>query len=251
MILGFTADRFRFLSCADVLGLYRWNGLKFAEVTTAVFRNPALAVRRACGMALGLHLPNAGNRGYDFSTTDRAESVQDDLVLIRRFAAALRFQYGVFHPPETGERKMTDFFVRNLYDTGMPLVLENIRGMDPAAFQSFFFSMKRLLKNRLWGICLDIPHAHLTTRDWISYYGLLRPFIRVVHLSDCRNGEDRHLPFGQGMDGELPLRSILRFLRRERFNGFLNFEILPPSLRAVAPFFVMMRRIQRDRLINF
>jgi sugar phosphate isomerase/epimerase len=245
MIVGFTADRFRFLSCADVLGLYRWNGLRFAEVTTAVFQNPPQALRRAYGMALGLHLPNAGNRGYDFSSQNRAESIRNDLVLIRRFGAALRFRYGVFHPPETGAKQITKFFIRNLVDTGLPLVLENIRGMDPEAFQSFFFRVKKILGNRLWGVCLDIPHAHLTNGDWKAYYRLLAPLVRVVHLSDCRDGQDKHLPFGPDPGGELRLPPILGFLKRAHFNGFLNFEILPPSLPEAVFLFHMMRLIQK------
>jgi sugar phosphate isomerase/epimerase len=244
MTVGFTADRFRFLSCADVLGLYRWNGLRFAEVTTAVFEDPETAVRRSRGMALGLHLPNAGNKGYDFSSQDRAESIMNDMAHILRFAAGFRLRYGVFHPPETGKRRVTDFYIRNLKNTGLPLVLENIRGMDPEAFHSFFKGMKKALGDSLWGICLDIPHAHLTNGDWQSYFLRLVRHVRVVHLSDCRNGEDRHLPFGA--EGELHLPSILRFMRRKGFDGFINFEILPPSLPSAVMLFHMMRRIQEN-----
>lgn len=242
MHFGFTADRFRWLSIASVLRLFRWNGLRFAEVTTAVFDDPERSIRNAGKMRLALHLPNAGNRGYDFSSKKHFRKIQSDLALIHRNRKRLPLRYAIFHPPEAeGFSGISDFFIRNLMAAEIPLVLENIRGNEPEAFFTMYQSMQKRLGHRLCGVCLDIPHAHLTSGDWKSFYRRLRPHVRVIHLSDCRDDEDRHLPFGAG--GELSLMSILQFLRKEGFEGNVNFEILPPSVIGVIQLFIMIRRL--------
>ncbi len=243
MVLGFTADSFRFLSVATVLRVFRWNGLRFAEVTTAVFRNPGKSRRYAGDMKLGLHLPNAGNRGYDFSSQKHSAIIRDDLLRIGRYRNLFCFQYAVFHPPEMGGPVGADgFFIQNLLQVGVPLVLENTRGYTPESFIDFFKRLKKDLGDRLWGICLDIPHAYLTNQRWETYFRRLRPYIRVIHLSDCKDGDDKHLPFGIG--GDLALKSILTFLKDKRYDGFLNFEILPPSLLGALHLFPMIRQLR-------
>ncbi|HEX9935356.1 MAG TPA: TIM barrel protein [bacterium] len=227
MVVGFTADRFRFLTATDVLRLYRWSGLLFAEVTMSVLRNPDEGLRRSAGMDLGLHLPNTGTCGYDFSSENHAERIQEDLADIHRFGLKFAFAYAVFHPPEADGKTITDFYLRNVRETALPLVLENIRGYSPETFRHLYRDLKKELGNNLWGICLDVPHAHLTNGDWKRYYRILESDLRVIHLSDCKNGQDSHLPFGFG--GELALLPILSFLKEKGYGGFINFEILPPS----------------------
>jgi sugar phosphate isomerase/epimerase len=243
MLFGFTADRFRFISAAAALRLFRWNGLRFAETTTAVFDAPERSLQGAGAMKLGLHLPNAGNRGYDFSSRRHGREIRRDLSRIRRHRNRFRFEYAVFHPPQSDASPgAADFFIRNLREVGIPLVLENVRGYGPEAFWRYYRGAEAALGDALSGICLDIPHAHLTEGDWKSYYRLLCPLIRVIHLSDCAGGEDTHLPFGAG--GELDLKSILAFLKRNGYPGIVNFEILPPSLAGVTLLFPMIRRIR-------
>ena len=152
------------------------------------------------------------------------------------------FQYALFHPSETGEKEVMDFYIRNLKETRLSLILENIRGYDPQEFLDLYRRFKDSLGDQLWGICLDVPHAHLTSQDWESYYRLLKSHIRVIHLSDCRDGEDKHLPFGMG--GELSLKSIIFFLKRQKFEGFLNFEILPPSMPGIIGIIKMIQQVR-------
>jgi len=243
MVFGFTADSFRFLSVANVLRIFRWSGLRFAEVTTAVFCNPDKALRYTGSMKLGLHLPNAGNRGYDFSSQKHAAIIRDDLLRIGHHRCLFRFQYAVFHPPEMGTLDSTkEFFIQNLRQVGVPLVLENIRGYTPETLMDFYKWLKNDLGDRLWGICLDIPHAHLTDRRWKDYFYMLRAYVRVIHLSNCKDGDDKHLPFV--VEGDLALEPILTLLKREKYDGFLNFEILPPSIPDAIRLFPMIQQLR-------
>jgi len=244
MVYGFTADRFRFLSVSRVLRLFRWAGLKFVETTMAVFDDASGALRLAEGMAFGLHLPNAGNRGYDFASLRRAEQIRADLQRIRMHGPAFGFRYAVFHPPEGESRgRVTDFFIRNLSDTGLPLVLENIRGYRAGNFIRYYRRVKGELQDRLAGVCFDVPHAYLTDPDWKTFFRIVAPEVRVVHLSNPRHGEDQHLPLGR--QGPFPLEATLAFLHNAGYNGVVNFEILPPSLFGLTRLFAMVRWLEQ------
>ena len=180
-------------------------------------------------MVLGLHLPNHGSQGYDFSSPEARERVESDIRAIRVNSEGFDFRYAVCHPPEAcTEEQGYAFYLHNLRRLDIPLVLENSRGISDGAFLDFFMRLREPLGERLTGICLDIPHAHLAGWDWQAFLHRFKHDVRVIHLSDCSAGEDSHLPFGFG--GDLSLEDIIETLLAEAFDGVLNLEILPPSI---------------------
>lgn len=187
-------------------------------------------------MRFGLHLPNFGNCGYDLSSMRCHEKITSVLCQIQRYRKALHFEYAVFHPPEDNSvPEPFDYYVQNLRYVDVPLVLENIKTYDTDRFQGFYRCLKGELGDRLQGICLDVPHAHLAGENWVDFFHALGSEVKVVHLSDCREGVDFHYPFGIG--GDLHLEEILKRLKRLGFDGVLNFEMLPPSPRHLDAYF--------------
>ncbi len=229
MVIGLTADTYRKIPVSTILLIMRWVGVQFSEVTQRVFDHPGRVLKNSRGMKLGLHLPNIGNFGYDLSSLERKAEIGRVLEKISRYKEQFDFQYAVFHPPEGDPLKQSfDFYIDNLRQIQIPLVLENPRGWSLDQFGRFFSDIHSRLEPRLHGICLDIPHAHLAGEDWVTFYQTFREEIRVIHLSDCKGDEDLHLPFGCG--GDLNLQDILITLRNEKFDNILNFEIKPPSM---------------------
>jgi len=236
MNIGLTADRYQNIPAHIILWILRYVGIRFSEVTVSIFQHPAKTAKNTRGMILGLHLPNMGNCGYDLSSLDQEETVASVLEDIEKNRTWFDFQYVVFHPPEArSDAAAFDFYVQNLRKVHYPLVLENTRGWTLHRFMNFHGRIRDILGIHLAGVCLDIPHAHLSGEDWTAFYQAFGDEVKVVHLSDCHTEEDSHLPFGCG--GILDLLAILEALRSFGFNGTLNFEINPPSLRDLDAFF--------------
>jgi sugar phosphate isomerase/epimerase len=228
MNVGFTADQYRNLSIYTILRILRWTGIRFSEVTTNIFQYPSRALKITRGMTLGLHLPNMGNCGFDFSSEDKREKVEHALNDIKRHGKAFDFKYVVCHPPEgSPDSSSLTYYLKNLEQVDTPLVLENIRSWSTERFIELYQRLKKALGGKIAGLCLDIPHAYLADEDWTTFYRKHESEIKVIHLSDCKDDEDLHLPFGMG--GELSLQQILESLRLFEFDGILNFEINPPS----------------------
>lgn len=232
MKIGFTADAYKKLSLPTVLRVYRFLKLDHIEATSAYLALNPQKQKIVGSRSMGLHLPNFGNKGYDFSSVSskaRSEKV------IRNLHETLRvvdFQYALFHPPETDESdRDTDLLFELLRQIPVPLVVENLKSCSGQAFVSFVDTCRDKLGDRLAGICFDVPHALLAGEDWKDFYTSLADQVRVVHLSNCRLPEDNHYPFG--MPGDLDLADVISFLKSRNFNGVLNFEIKPPSPRHI------------------
>jgi len=236
MDIGFTVDRYQKLSIPSILRLLKWTGVGFSEVTVHVLDHPEKSLHSARGMQFGLHLPNVGNCGYDFSSTGHKAEIEAVLDKLARWGEQFGFRYAVFHPPEAEVSKTDfDFYLRNLRSVSVPLILENVRNYSVKRFRAFYEKMKDRLHERLTGVCLDIPHAYLAGEPWWRFYSNFGSDVKVIHLSDCTDSEDSHRPFGLG--GTLSLNEILGRLKQAGFNNILNFEIQPSSIRDLDAYF--------------
>jgi len=236
MEIGLTSDKYKNIPITTILYFFRWLGIQFSEVTVNIFNQPEKSLQSARGMKLGLHLPNFGNYGYDFSSMRCRRKIETILHQIHLNREKFHFQYAVFHPPEEPSfYDLWDFYLTNLKQVGIPLLLENIPSYTFDSFLSLYQKLRAALAEKLYGICLDIPHAFLSEGDWKRFYTALKYDIRVIHLSDCTEKKDLHLPFG--LEGILPFEEILKTLGETGFNGILNFEIKPVSLSNMNTYF--------------
>lgn len=228
MKIGFTADTYKKISLQTVLRIYRFLGLDHIEVTSSFIEAPFSTQKLAQKRSLGLHLPNVGNRGYDLSSV-QYQSLNEKLVeRIKTGSRAIPFEYALFHPPETEAKDQDpDLLIELLHHIPIPLVVENLKSCSGEGFLSFLEFCRSELGEKLAGICLDIPHAHLAGENWKTLFDRLAEDVRVIHLSNCRFPEDSHYPFG--LPGDLNLVDIFVFLNSRNFRGILNFEVKPPT----------------------
>jgi hypothetical protein len=229
MIVGLTSDNYKQISILSILRILKWIGVDFSEVTVNAFNNPVKLSNVVRGMMVGLHLPNLGNFGYDFSSLQSAQIIENVLGKISVHRNRFDFQYAVFHPPEAcNTADGFQYYIHNLKRVHLPLIIENIPCYSLERFQKLYWNIKNELGDRIVGICLDIPHATIAGDEWHDYYRCFRIDIKAIHLSDCTNKMDLHLPFPYG--GKLTLKDILLFLQQENYSGIVNFEIIPPSI---------------------
>jgi hypothetical protein len=228
MRIGLTADGYGGFHIGKILKLFKTFGICFAETTIHAFKYPKIVSEIRRHMELGLHLPNIGNLGYDFSLSSYKGQIENDITLITQHRDKFNFVYAICHPPEKNNGKDSfNFYVDNLRQVGIPLMLENSLPCTYSRHQSVYKKLKTALGDSIEGVCLDIPHTLLSGEDWKENFLRWGPCVKVIHLSDCSPGQDKHLPFGSR--NYLQLREIFDFLSQNRFQGILNFEIKPPT----------------------
>lgn len=228
MQISLTAAPYQRIPAWLVLRFWRWLGLSRSEVTIHLLDTPIYCSWASRGMTLGLHLPNLGNMGYDFSSGDRTAVIEAHL---RKLQKKPNFDYAIIHPPQADASEAAfSTYCDRLRRVPLPLMLENLPTLPMTDFIAFHKRLSTALERPI-GVCLDIPHATLAKDDWQAYYRYFHDQIGVIHLSDLKPPEDSHLPFGMG--GVLDLGAILKFLRDDGYSGTLNFEILPPGAAGI------------------
>ena len=143
----------------------------------------------------------------------------------------LNIQYCLAHPPEVDsgvvDEDSASYLFENLKKLTPPVILENIQGWDENRFQHFYNQAKSALGHKLIGLCFDAPHFILSGRNPIDFINNSNGEIQCVHLSDCKEDFDAHMPFGSG--GCLPVDDILDTMKKAKYKGFINLELLPRS----------------------
>lgn len=73
-------------------------------------------------------------------------------------------------------------------------------------------------------VCFDIHNTLHVNHEWQETYSILKTHIGYCHMKDACPG----IEGGSGLvmvgAGELPLREILRALKKDKFTGYLSFE---------------------------
>ncbi|MCR4439651.1 MAG: TIM barrel protein [bacterium] len=255
--VGFTIERFRGIEPSVLLGLTRLLGLEFAEITRTVFAELDRVVPCVRHMQTGFHLPLVHDDGWDFSCADHQAEIDEVIELINTHRQALRITHCIAHPPEpelaAGQvESSVETLLRNLARLDPPLFLENIPGQSMEEFLALYTHAKEALGPKLLGMCFDAPHCYLRGMDPVAQLHALNGHIGCVHLSDCRPGSDEHMAFGLG--GVLPIEAILATLRRLRYRGIINLEILPRSIDdlepAIASYLMVLRALHPRKYVT-
>ena len=237
MLIGITIDRYKGINPSVFLRLARKINLNFVEITKNIFDDLPNVISELGSTKTGFHLPNFGDHGYDFSCLDFTDKINQLITLINKHQHNLNIQYCLSHPPEcpstsSAKNCSLSFLFENLKKVELPIVLENVAGLNQGQFKNFYSQAKAELGVKLIGQCYDAPHYFTSGIDPISILenldGDINNIIKSVHLSDCKSDKDSHLPFGLG--GELPVEDILNILKNKNYNGIINLELLPRSL---------------------
>jgi hypothetical protein len=238
MQIGLTIEKYNGIEPSILLNFVRLLGVRFAEVTESIFNDLEAVKKAKKHMKLGVHLPIVEQDGYDFSCVEAKDRIAALIEKINANWRELDVLYCLSHPPENHVHPVKgpvsrEFLFENLKRLEPPVIIENIPEVSGFQFAPFYAEAKLKLGQKLWGMCYDGPHAFLSRPDWLNLFEAFREEVRVVHLSDCSRTEDLHLPFGQG--GEFPVQEMIRRLKKDHYDGILNLELLPQSLRDVHP----------------
>lgn len=238
LLVGITVDKFKGIPAAALLMIVRKMGVEFVEITKAVFEDLSAFLAQVDGIQTGFHLPNRHDAGYDFSCPDRAADIEKLTQLINHHHHELNIYYCLSHPPEFPTATMSEadaigYLLANLKKLQPPIVLENIQSWSQLKFERFFRQAQQVLGEKLLGQCFDAPHYFLQGGNPVAFLQQANGQIQFVHLSDCRQGYDAHMPFG--LTGVLPIDEILATLKRQNFQGVINLELLPRRIGDIKP----------------
>lgn len=75
-----------------------------------------------------------------------------------------------------------------------------------------------------FGLIWDVEHSFRNYGNSMKeFYNLIRPYIRHVHIKDCRMEQGKALPCLMGQ-GEIELPSLIRMLEEDGYPGMYSFE---------------------------
>jgi sugar phosphate isomerase/epimerase len=249
VMIGITVDRFRGIAPSALLTIIKKMGVEFVEITKSVFDDLPSFIEQLGNVQTGLHLPNLHDAEFDFSFQEREPDVQKLIRLINQHRHELNIKYCLSHPPENQRSPLSEdhliaYLLDNLNKLEVPIVLENIQSWNTARFEYFYNRAKQVLGDKLIGQCFDAPHYFLQGEDPLEYLKQHNGKINFIHLSDCRNGFDAHLPFG--LNGDLPVDEILALLKEQNFQGIINLELLPRNLKDIKPLINSYLKVVRN-----
>ena len=235
MQIGLTISDFGGKKPGELLALVRRFNVAFVEFNPTVFGDLPAVLENVNGMAAGFHLPLVSEHGYDFSSLNDKDRIDETIHLINQHRHELNLLYCVAHPPEAAsEDELTDdhldFLLENLQRLDVPVILENIETWSQSDFDRLLEMYGKLLKKKLIDLCFDPAHAYLRGENIFERFSNIAPRVRCIHLSDCKQGRDAHLPLGEG---DLPVAEFLQHVAKSHYDGIINLEVMPSSLEQV------------------
>jgi len=232
-VIGVTLDNFDGFTPSTLLGGLKILGIEFVEISYSIFNEVDVFSEKLDNIKTGFHLPIVHETGWDLSCTENKEEINDLIDKLNQNKEKLHIQHVICHPPEKDKRNKTietseKFLFDNLKRLDLPVYLENTPHFHPDKFRQFYLNAKKELGNKIAGMCYDAPHLFISGYDPVEQYNKMADNIGCIHLSDCEQNKDVHLPFNSGV---LPLNNILKTIKNSQFKGFVTLEILPHSLK--------------------
>ncbi len=229
---GFTVQHYKGLPPSMIVGWMRLMGVKFIEININTLADLSALRPKIKTIKTAFHLPLIHEQGWDLSTPRSQDKIDRLLDTLNQNRNALNIQHVICHPPEPDEMENSqpvsfDLLLENLLKLGIPVYLENVPSIDQERFTELYNKASSRLGNLIKGICYDASHYLISGMDPLRAYEKHVHLIKAVHLSDCTDESDAHLPFGQGI---LPVDDILDLMQKNHFKGFITLEIKPKSL---------------------
>ncbi|HPG40268.1 MAG TPA: TIM barrel protein [bacterium] len=233
VLIGVTLDKFNGFTPSMLISGLDILGMKFVEVTITVLGELETFPRKLGRMQTAFHLPLVHETGWDLSCLEHADKIAQLIADLNKHHALLKIHHLVCHPPEcihlgNSLPAAQEFLFANLKKLDIPVYLENIPEYTPQEFTQFYHQARQELGAKIAGICYDAAHYYITGIDPVTQYTELASEIGCIHLSDCEEKKDAHLPFGLG---QLPVKDILKAIQKSRYKGYVTLEILPHSMQ--------------------
>ena len=231
--VGVTVTKYEGVMPSSLIRRLRLIGMDFVEFNSSIFPEIDKVVENIGSLKTAFHLPIVTDEGWDFSCAKFQKDIDAATTLLNRYKEALNIQHLICHPPEAGANSQKlesslGTLKENLSRLEIPIHLENVPSIGPAEFDQIYKELDDSLADKLLGICFDAPHFFIKGIDPISQFKKLNGRITSIHLSDCVDDRDEHIPFNSG--GTLPVKDFLQAVRETNFNRFITLEIRPVSL---------------------
>jgi len=222
-----------------------FDGVELVVSLEVLLRGPAYTkeLSRRYGLPI-LSLHPALFRFPGWATME--ERWRNSLALARQLGCPVM----VFHAPRHSLARgcsVLDGLLSSGLDEAPRIALENLpwfsnSGLEvlgtPTA-EEYIYQFRDFARERGLGVTLDTSHASVGGGDILSAYEALRPEVTNVHFSDMTGRWPN--PWSSWMHtllvqhqlpgkGKLPLRELLRRLRRDGYNGLITLEIGPLAL---------------------
>ncbi len=230
--VGLTVQKYQGMDASFILSLAKRFGLEYVELTKDVFDELEVIKKLVRRIKVGFHLPIICENDWDLSCVQEQQKNEVLIKQLNQHWNALNIKYFLSHPPEPKETKARietseELLFSNLKRLPSHVFIENVPTWEHEEFDAFYARAKTALGKQLSGICLDAPHYFITGNDPQKFIRYWNKRIKLIHLSDCIEGHDLHLPFGSG--GNLPIDEILDTLKEIGYNQYINLELLPKT----------------------
>lgn len=234
--IGITIAPYQGIKITQFLSLIRFSGFEFIEISKDIFEEIDTVLPKIGNFYTSFHLPLISENGWDFSCLDYRTEIDDLTEKLNRYQKPLKIKQYVAHPPEPHFasqpiRTCVDFLLENLGRLEQKIYIENIQGMPHAEYLQLVDKARNRLGRNWGGQCYDGPHYFLDGMDPVQMLLSLNSRVKYIHLSGCSHDRDLHQPFDA--KGAFPIDAVLRTLKKVKYNGWINLEIQPKSIRNV------------------
>ncbi|MBN2355859.1 TIM barrel protein [candidate division KSB1 bacterium] len=256
MLIGFTVEPYKKWSTATIIAALHRFGVRFVELNHQAFADLDALKVSLRGMTAAFHLPLLEEDGWDFSCIDAEENIERTISILNQHHRDLHIRHVIAHPPELNLDEMNiptseEAMFANLRRLPVPVYFENVPSWDLDAFRALLNRAQLKLPHLYAGMCFDAAHFYINGDNPVYNFRAFHQKIGCVHLSDCIDSEDAHLPFGCG--GTLPITDLLAIMRKYRYRGSITLEMMPYTTDQLLPFIrsylLMLRTFHRRKYI--
>ena len=255
MDIGITVEPYKGISAHDLLKLVSKIGMNYIEINVTILPTLKECIHLLQDFRVGFHLPIVGLNDYDLANPEHQEQIDELIDVLNKNHDKMNIKYYIVHPPEPDPTINWDNLLENLNKIKGPIVIENIQVMSNELFVEFVNKAEKVLGDKYEGILYDGPHAYLRGGDWEYLLREKMDKISYIHLSDCRTYEtpnDTHYPFGYG---DLPLETIIGYLKKSNYSGPIILELLAaPDGRVLDPivesYLLITRKFDKLRYLS-
>lgn len=232
MKVGQTIQKLGELKPSHIMKMVNFLGFEHVEFDPTVFDDIEAVIPLVQKKSVVIHAPYYWDWKYDLSSIKQADKVENFMKNLDTYANSLGATGVVVHPPRDPDMD-EEYFLKNLDRIKITVLLENLPGQKLEDFKTWYLSVKSKTKAKV-GICFDVPHSFLThgKNDLFNIPEVLLPDLNYIHISELNAETDCHWPFGTE-GGALPLDLFEKFLKKIKFNGTINMEMLPEGLEGI------------------
>ncbi len=232
MKVGQTIQSLGQLKPSHIISMANFLGFEHLELDPTAFDDIEAVLPLVQKKSIILHAPYYFDWNFDLSSIKQSEKVEKYMENLEIYANALGVLGIVVHPPMDPD-KDEDYFLKNLDRIKITVLLENLPGQKLEDFKTWYLDTKSKTKANV-GMCFDVPHSFLThgKNDLFNIPEVLLPDLNYIHISELDGVSDSHWPFGTE-GGALPLDLFEKFLKRIKFKGTINMEMMPSGLEGI------------------